>query len=468
MELLTLREYSSFYVFALLTYAGRLPDNAIFHFVKTAKEAGMDIFRVFDCLNNLENLEIGIRAVLAAGGVVEGAIMYTGDMMKGNSKYSLEYYMHLVDRIVEMGSHFIAIKSMSGVMKPAAGRRLVRTMRAKYPDIPIHMHTHDNNGTGVATMMACVEEGADIVDTAIDSVSGSTSQPAMSAMLAALENTGLDAEFCLDQVEVIDRYWAQLRLMYSGFDADLRSPDPTIYKHEIPGGQYSNLMFQARQNGLGSKWQETLDAYADANHLLGDIVKATPTSKAVGDLAQFIVDNRLSSDEILRKASSLDFPASVLDYFEGLMGEPFDGFPEPFRTQVLRSQRPKLSCRPGLTLKPLDFEKIRDLIYDQFPDRLPSDCDIASYIMHPEVYVDFRKFQDQFGDLSNLPTPDFLTVPRIGEEVSLSVRDGQELVATMLSTGSLDPITGAREVLFRLNGELRSVSVIDHKGRSLQ
>ena len=434
--------------------------------MKTAKDAGMDIFRVFDCLNNLENLEIGIRAVLAAGGVVEGAIMYTGDMMK-DGKYSLEYYMRLVDKLVELGSHFIAIKSMSGVMKPTAGKILVRAIRIKYPDMPIHMHTHDTNGAGVATMMACVEEGADIVDTAIDSVSGSTSQPAMSAMLAALENTGSDAEFCLDQIEAIDRYWAQLHLMYSGFDADLRSPDPTIYKHEIPGGQYSDLMFQARQNGLGSQWQETLDAYTDANHLLGDIVKATPTSKAVGDLAQFMVDNSLSSNEILQNASSLDFPASVLDYFQDLMGQPFDGFPEPFRTQALRSLRPKMSCRPGLRLKPINFEEIRQTIYNQFPESFPSECDIASYIMHPEVYVDFRKFQDEFGDLSNLPTPNFLTVPQIGEEISFSVRDGHELVATMLSTGLSDPLTGARDVLFRLNGELRLVSVIDHKGRSL-
>lgn len=426
----------------------------------------MDIFRVFDCLNNLDNLEVGIRAVLAAGGVAEGAIMYTGDMMK-KGKYTLEYYMNITDKLVEMGSHVIAIKSMSGVMKPAAGRKLVRAIRTKYPDIPIHMHTHDTNGTGVATMMVCVEEGADVVDTAIDSVSGSTSQPAISAMLAALENTRFDAKFYPDHIEVIDRYWAQLRLMYSGFDADLRSPDPSIYKHEIPGGQYSNLMFQARQNGLGSQWQETLDAYTHANHLLGDIVKATPTSKAVGDLAQFMVDNHLSSDEILRNASTLDFPTSVLDYFEGLMGQPFDGFPEPFRTQALRSQRQKLSCRPGLALKSIDLENIRQIIYSQFSNRLPSECDIASYVMYPEVYVDFRKFQNEFGDISNLPTPAFLTVPLIGQEIALSVGDGQELVATMLSTGLLNPLTGTREVLFRLNGELRTVSVLDHKGRPL-
>ena len=431
--------------------------------MKTAKDAGIDVFRVFDCLNNLENLEVGVQAVLAAGAVVERAIMYTGDMIK-DGKYTLEYYMQITDRLVEMGSHIITIKSISGVMKPGAGRRLVQAIRTKYPHIPIHIHTHDTNGTGVATMIACIEEGADIVDTAIDSISGSTSQPAISAMLGALDNTTFDAGFCLNHIEVVDRYWAQLRLIYSGFDADLRSPDPTVYRHEIPGGQYSNLMFQARQNGLSSSWQETLDAYANANHLLSDIIKATPTSKAVGDLAQFMVDHRLSPDEILRNASTIDFPTSVLDFFEGLMGQPFDGFPEPLRTQVLCSSRQKLSCRPGLVLKPVDFEEIRKTIHNRFPGRPPTECDVASYLMFPEVYLNFRQFQADYGDLSNLPTPAFLTVPRVGDEITLQVDDGQEFVATMLSTGLLDSLTGTRDVLFHHNGEFRSVSILDHKG----
>jgi pyruvate carboxylase len=324
-------------------------------------------------------LKVGIDAVLEAGGVVEGAILYTGDMLKKGCKYNLEYYMALVEKLVRMGAHIIAIKSMSGVMKPSAGRALVREIRAKFPDIPIHMHTHDNNGAGVATMMACVEEGADIVDTAIDSISGSTSQPAISSMLATLEDTAYKSELSLDQTSAVDKYWAQLRLMYSGFDADLRSPDPTIYKHEIPGGQYSNLLFQARQNGLGAKWDETLEAYERANHLLGDIIKATPTSKAVGDLAQFIVDHNLSSDDIIQKASTLDFPASVLDFFEGLMGQPFDGFPEPLRTNILGSRRQKLSSRPGATMEPINFENIRELIHSQFPDRVPSDCKLSTF-----------------------------------------------------------------------------------------
>ncbi|KJZ73338.1 Pyruvate carboxylase [Hirsutella minnesotensis 3608] len=441
-----------------------LPDNALFHFVKLAKDTGIDIFRVFDSLNDLENLKTGIDAVHAAGGLVEGAIMYTGDMLQKGSKYSLDYYMNIVDHLVEYGSHIIAIKSMSGVMKPAAGRALVRAIRAKYPEIPIHMHTHDTNGTGTAMMLACVEEGADIVDTAIDSLSGSTSQPAVSAMIASLEHSGSESELHLDQIQVIDAYWAQLRLMYAGFDADLRSPDPTVYKHEIPGGQYSNLMFQARQNGLGSQWAETLKAYEDANQLLGDIIKATPTSKAVGDLAQFMVDRKLSSTQVLDCASTLDFPKSVVEYFEGLMGQPFDGFPEPLRTKVLRGKRGNVVSRPGLTMQPIDFDNVRRQLSASFPEIRVTEYDIASYVMYPDVYTEFRQARRLFGDLTSLRTPDFLSPPETGQVVRMATEGGREAVAEMLAILPPDKVTGMREVLFRLNGEQCWVAVRDAKG----
>ncbi|PFH57443.1 hypothetical protein XA68_15049 [Ophiocordyceps unilateralis] len=438
-----------------------LPDNALFHFVKHAKDSGIDIFRVFDSLNDLDNLKVGIEAVHAAGGLVEGAIMYTGDMLEPGTKYSLSYYLGVVDHLVKCGSHVIAVKSMSGVMKPAAGRAIVRAIRTKYPDMPIHMHTHDTNGAGIATMLACVEEGADIVDTAIDSLSGSTSQPAASAVIASLENTGFESALSLDQIQVIDAYWAQLRLVYAGFDADLRSPDPTVYKHEIPGGQYSNLIFQARQNGLGSQWAETLKAYEDANMLLGDIIKATPTSKAVGDLAQFMVDQKLTADEIQQRASTLDFPKSVVEFFEGLMGQPFDGFPEPFRTDVLRGRGQTVRQRPGLTLQPVDWDQTRLEIATKFPERAVTEDDIASYVMYPEVYMDFRKARREFGDLAMLRTPDFLLPPEMGQEVQLQGNGGREITVEMMAIRPADPKTGNCEVLFRLNGEVCSVAVRD-------
>lgn len=391
--------------------------------------------------------------------------MYTGDMLEPGCKYNLEYYMGIVDRLVEYDTHVLSIKSMSGVMKPAAGRMLVRAIRAKYPDLPIHMHTHDTNGTGTVTMLACVEEGADIVDTAIDSLSGTTSQPAASSVIASLQNTQFESALQLDHIGVIDAYWAQLRLMYAGFDADLRSPDPTVYKHEIPGGQYSNLMFQARQNGLGGKWAETLEAYREANLLLGDIIKATPTSKAVGDLAQFMVDRGLSSADIRQQASSLDLPQSVVDYFSGLMGQPFDGFPEPLRTDVLRGRGSNID-QSSRVLGPTDFVSVQRHIASQFPGAAVTEYDIASYVMFPDVYMQFRQTRQMFGDLSALRTPDFLTPPEIGQKVKLQLETGKQIVAELLAVQPAEPATSKRNVLFLLNGEVCFVSVQDNKGKN--
>lgn len=391
--------------------------------------------------------------------------MYTGDMLAPGTKYSLDYYMKIVDRLVDYDAHIIAIKSMSGVMKPAAGRILVRAIRAKHPHMPIHMHTHDTNGTGTATMLACVEEGADIIDTAIDSLSGTTSQPAASSVIASLQNTPSESALELDHIAVIDAYWAQLRLMYAGFDADLRSPDPTVYKHEIPGGQYSNLMFQARQNGLGGQWAETIQAYQDANLLLGDIIKATPTSKAVGDLAQFMVDRGLSATAIQQQASKLDLPLSVLEYFGGLMGQPFDGFPEPLRSDVLRGRQGSIAEQSKSAPTSADFDAIRRHIASQFPGVPVAEHDVASYVMFPDVYMEFRHNRRMFGDLSVLSTPNFLSPPEIGQEVKLQLWAQDLTTAKMLAILPPEPGTSKRSVLFRLDGEVCFVEVQDDKGR---
>ncbi|EGX94971.1 pyruvate carboxylase [Cordyceps militaris CM01] len=443
-----------------LAYAA-LPRNALFHFVRLAKDTGIDIFRVFDSLNDVGNVKVGIEAVHAAGGLVEGAIMYTGDMLAPGTKYSLSYYMRIVDQLVACDTHILAIKSMSGVLKPAAGRVLVKAIRARYPALPIHMHTHDTNGTGVATMVACVEAGADIVDTAIDSLSGTTSQPAASAVLASLKNTPLECGLALDHVAVIDAYWAQLRLVYAGFDADLRCPDPTVYRHEIPGGQYSNLMFQARQNGLGGKWAETIQAYQEANVLLGDIIKATPTSKAVGDLAQFMVSRGLSASAIREHASTLDLPQSVLEYFGGLMGRPFDGFPEPLRSHVLCGRQASRIAQAGLEPVSADFDGIRRHIASQFPGMPVTGHDVASYTMFPEVYMKFRQHRRLHGDLSVLSTPDFLSCPEIGQEVELQFGDKKSIMAKMLAILPPEPGSNQRSVLFRLDGQVCFVEVQD-------
>ncbi|KAM4054943.1 carbamoyl-phosphate synthase L chain, ATP binding domain-containing protein [Hirsutella rhossiliensis] len=406
-----------------------LPDNAIDQFVEQAKKNGVDVFRVFDALNDIDQLEVGIKAVHKAGGVAEGTVCYSGDMLNPSKKYNLEYYMDLVDKLVKLDIHVLGIKDMAGVLKPHAATLLIGSIRKKYPDLPIHVHTHDSAGTGVASMVACAKAGADAVDAATDSLSGMTSQPSINAILASLEGSELDPGLDPKQVRALDIYWSQLRLLYSPFEAHLAGPDPEVYEHEIPGGQLTNMMFQASQLGLGSQWMETKKAYEHANDLLGDIVKVTPTSKVVGDLAQFMVSNKLSADDVKARASELDFPGSVLEFLEGLMGQPYGGFPEPLRSNALRGRR-KLDKRPGLFLEPVDLVKAKKDLVKKFGGPV-TECDIAS--------------------------------PEIGEEFNVELEKGKVLILKLLAVGPLSENTGQREVFFEMNGEVRQVTVVDKK-----
>lgn len=436
-----------------------LPDNAIDQFVKQAKDNGVDIFRVFDALNDLDQLKVGVDAVKKAGGVVEATVCYSGDMLKPGKKYSLDYYLEVVDKIVAMGTHFLGIKDMAGTLKPKAASLLVSKIRAKYPDLPIHVHTHDSAGTGVASMDAAAKAGADVVDAASNAMSGMTSQPSISALLASFEgevNHGLSE----DLVRELDNYWAQMRLLYSCFEADLKGPDPEVYQHEIPGGQLTNLLFQAQQLGLGEKWLLTKEKYKVANKLLGDVVKVTPTSKVVGDLAQFMVSNNLSEEDVIKLAPELDFPDSVLDFMEGLMGTPYGGFPEPLRTNMLGNKRPKLDKRPGLTLSPVDFAKVKEELTSRYGEDI-TECDIASYVMYPKVYEAYRKVVEKFGDLSVLPTRYFLKPLDVNEEIVVDIEQGKTLIIKLLAVGEISKQTGTREVFFELNGEMRSVTIDD-------
>ncbi|RKF73081.1 Pyruvate carboxylase [Golovinomyces cichoracearum] len=435
-----------------------LPDNAIYHFCEQAKKHGVDIFRVFDALNDIDQLEVGIKAVQKTGGVVEGTICYSGDFLNPKKKYNLKYYMDLVEKLVALNIHILGIKDMAGVLKPKAATLLIGTIREKYPDLPIHVHTHDSAGTGVASMIACANAGADVVDTATDSLSGMTSQPSVSAVFASLEGTDLCPSLDIRNIRAIDTYWAQLRLLYSPFEAGLTGPDPEVYEHEIPGGQLTNMMFQASQLGLGAQWAETKKAYEHANELLGDIVKVTPTSKVVGDLAQFMVSNKLSINDVNEKAGELDFPESVYEFLEGLMGQPYGGFPEPLRTNALRGRR-KLDKRPGLTLEPLDLVKIKQDIYNKYGS--VTECDVASYAMYPKVFEEYRNFIEKYGDLSVLPTKYFLSKPEIGQEFHVELEKGKVLILKLLAVGPLSDTTGQREVFYEMNGEVRVVTIDD-------
>ena len=286
------------------------PDNVVYEFCKKAREYGIDVFRVFDSLNYMENLKLGIEAVRAAGGVIEATICYTGDVSnpKKHSKYSLEYYLDLVNELVALDIHILGIKDMAGLLKPHAARLLIGAIRERHPNLPIHVHTHDTAGTGVASMSAAAAAGADVVDVAIDSMSGVTSQPCMGALVAALEGSPRDTGIKENAIECLNSYWEQTRVLYSCFDPGVKASDTSVYQHEMPGGQYTNLLFQAQSLGLGSRWNEVKKAYVEANKLCGDLVKVTPSSKVVGDFAQFLVSNHLTAENVIKDAADPVLP----------------------------------------------------------------------------------------------------------------------------------------------------------------
>uniref|UniRef100_A0A8C3G5W7 Pyruvate carboxylase, mitochondrial n=1 Tax=Cyclopterus lumpus TaxID=8103 RepID=A0A8C3G5W7_CYCLU len=437
------------------------PDNAVFKFCEVAKENGMDVFRVFDSLNYLPNMLLGMEAAGAAGGVVEAAISYTGDVSDPmRQKYSLDYYMNLADELVKAGTHILCIKDMAGLLKPQSSKLLIGSLRDRFPDMPIHVHTHDTAGAGVAAMLACAEAGADVVDVAVDSMAGMTSQPSMGAMVACTKGTELDTGIALEKVFDYSEYWEVARGLYAPFDctATMKSGNADVYENEIPGGQYTNLHFQAHSMGLGNKFKEVKKAYVEANKLLGDLIKVTPSSKIVGDLAQFMVQNNLTRAEVEERADELSFPLSVVEFLQGYIGIPHGGFPEPFRSKVLKSLT-RIEGRPGASLPPMDFKALeRGLQAAHGEDITPED--VMSAAMYPKVFQEFKDFTANFGPVDCLSTRLFLDGPKIAEEFEVELERGKILHIKALALGDLNK-AGQREVFFELNGQLRSVLVKD-------
>ncbi|KAL1926277.1 hypothetical protein VTP01DRAFT_5974 [Rhizomucor pusillus] len=434
------------------------PDNVVYDFCEKAVKAGMDVFRIFDSLNYVENMRLGIDAVKKAGGVVEATICYTGDVCNPEkTKYDINYYVNLTQELVNEGIHILGIKDMAGLLKPEAAKLLIGTIRQKFPDLPIHVHTHDTAGTGVASMMAAAAAGADVVDAAIDSMSGMTSQPAMGAIVAGLEQTNLGTGIRMEDIQAINAYWEQCRMLYSCFEANVKAADSGVYLHEMPGGQYTNLMFQAQQLGLGSEWIKIKKAYAEANILCGDIVKVTPSSKVVGDLAQFMVSNNLSGKDVIERASTLSFPTSVVEFFQGYLGQPVGGFPEPLRSHIVRDL-PRIDGRPGASLPPLDLAKLKEELQEKY-DNI-TDYDVLSAALYPKVFAEYRDMVAQYGDLSVVPTRYFLAKPELGEEFHVEIEEGKTLIIKLLAVGPMNG-TGKRDVYFELNGEARVVGIVD-------
>ncbi|KAF7728571.1 pyruvate carboxylase [Apophysomyces ossiformis] len=435
------------------------PDNVVYEFCDKAVKAGMDIFRIFDSLNYIENMKLGIDAVKKAGGVVEASICYTGDVSDPEKKkYDLNYYVNLTQELVNEGIHILGIKDMAGLLKPEAAKLLIGTIRQKFPDLPIHVHTHDTAGTGVASMMAAAAAGADVIDVAIDSMSGMTSQPAMGALVAGLEQTNLGTGIRMEDVQALNSYWEQCRLLYSCFEANVKSADSGVYEHEMPGGQYTNLMFQSQQLGLGTQWKQIKKAYAEANALCGNLVKVTPSSKVVGDLAQFMVSNKLSAEELVERAGTLSFPTSVVEFMQGYLGTPYGGFPEPLRSRIIRDL-PRIDGRPGATLPALDLAKLKEELTEKYGKSI-RDYDVISAALYPKVFAEYRDIVAQYGDLSVVPTRYFLAKPEINEEFHVEIEEGKTLIIKLLAVGPVNN-TGKRDVYFELNGEARVVGITD-------
>lgn len=438
-------------------------DNVVYKFCEQAHKSGVDIFRVFDSLNYMENLKLGVDAAGAAGGFVEGAMSYTGDVADpSKGKYNLEYYLKLAEDLVDMGVHSLAIKDMAGLLTPRATKLLVSALRAQHPDVPIHVHTHDTAGSGVASMIAAAESGADVVDAAIDAMSGLTSQPSLGALVANMAGTDLDTGIKASDIAPLNTYWENVRQIYAPFESGQLSGSSDVYQHEIPGGQYTNLLFQSRQLGLTERWPEIKKKYAEANIILGDIPKVTPSSKVVGDLAQFMVAQNLDATSILEQADSLAFPQSVVQYLRGEIGIPPGGFPEPLRTKVLKGRGLQpIEGRPGASLKDYDFQAAERKLKATYGETNINFKDVLSHALYPDVFIDWKAFESVYGEVGRLPTHLFLNPMKEGDEIELEQGVGRKFLIKLLSKGQVKE-DGTRVVAFEVNGERWFMPVTDN------
>jgi pyruvate carboxylase len=435
------------------------PDNVVEAFVRESARSGIDVFRIFDSLNWLENLRPVIAAVRnQPNAIAEAAICYTGDILNPKrDKYSLSYYVNLAKDLVRAGTHILGIKDMAGLLKPYAARRLVKALRQEI-GVPIHFHTHDTAGGQVASYLMAAEEGVDVVDCACASMAGLTSQPSLNALVEALRFTDRDTGMSFDELQVTADYWEEVRKDYTPFETAQRAASSEVYLHEMPGGQYANLYQQARSLGVADRWHEVGQTYAAVNRMFGDIVKVTPSSKVVGDMALFMLANNLTPEQVLDPNRDLAFPESVVEFFEGKLGQPPGGFPEALQKKVLRGRKP-LTHRPGVTLSPADFDAIRaDL--ERKLGRKPTDRDVNSHLMYPKVFADFVEHLRKFSDTSILPTRTFFYGMEPGEEVSVDIEPGKTLIIKFLTVGDAHD-DGQRQVFFELNGQPREVQVVD-------
>ncbi|WP_202081101.1 pyruvate carboxylase [Caldalkalibacillus salinus] len=434
------------------------PDNVIESFVQESAAQGIDVFRIFDSLNWLEGMQLAIDAVGRTGKIAEATLCYTGDIHDAaRSKYDRQYYVKMAQELEKAGAHILAVKDMAGLLKPYAAYDLISALKDAV-DIPIHLHTHDTSGNGVAMYLKAAEAGVDIVDVSISAMSGLTSQPSMNALVAALEGQERESELDIVELEKLSHYWEDVREFYQGFEAGLSASSSEVYQHEMPGGQYTNLQQQAKAVGLGDRWEEVKEMYHQVNMMFGDIVKVTPSSKVVGDMALFMVQNNLTEQDVYEQGERLDFPDSVVEFFQGYIGQPYQGFPQKLQQIILKGKE-AITCRPGELMEPIDFKQVKQQLEEKFEREFSHD-QVLSYCLYPQVFEEFEVHRQQYNDLSVLDTPTFFYGLKYGEEVAVEIEQGKTLMIKLVSVGELMP-DGTRAIYFELNGQPREVVVPD-------
>lgn len=433
------------------------PDNVVKNFIDLSAKNGIDVFRVFDSLNSLDNMYGTIQAVRENNKLAEVALCYTGDILDpSRDKYDLKYYVNMAKELQNAGANIIAIKDMAGLLKPEAAYRLVSALKDAV-DLPIHLHTHDGSGNAICTYNRAIDAGVDIVDVAYSAFAGGTSQPSMSTLYYALSGKDRQPDLDVDAMEELSRYWATVRPYYKGVDKADAYPNTEVYQHEMPGGQFSNLRQQAKAVGLGDRWNEIKKMYHTVSMMFGDIIKVTPSSKVVGDMALFMVQNNLTEQNVYDKGDVLDFPQSVVEFFEGRIGIPYQGFPEKLQKIVLKGKKP-LTERPGKSLAPVDFEAIRQKLTDAGYKH--EDEDINAYCQYPKVFKDFNETVKKYGDVSVLDTPTFFFGMKKNEEVHVEIEEGKDLIITLINISDPDD-SGVRTITFMFNGAEREIQVQD-------
>lgn len=436
------------------------PDNVIKKFIHTSAEAGIDVFRIFDSLNWLETMKLPIEEALKTGKIVEGTFCYTGDILnpKRSEIYTLDYYVNLAKEIQSQGVHFLGIKDMSGILKPEAAYLLIKTLKEEI-DIPIHLHTHDTSGNALSTYSRAIDTGVDVVDTANAALAGQNAQPDANALYYIRQGTERTVEVDLEANNKMADYWKATRQYYAPFETDLKTSFTEVYDYEIPGGQYSNLRAQAKSLGLGNRFDEVLEMYRRVNLLFGDIVKVTPSSKIVGDMALFMVQNDLDEKDIIEDGMTLDFPESVISFFQGQIGQPVGGMDKNLQKVVLKG-RDFITDRPGNYIEPFNFEKARKELEQILPKRDIDDQVLLSYALYPKVYKDYLRFYEEYNKIQVIDTPSFFYGLEPNEKIMIEIEPGKSLLIELTSVGPLRE-GGLRTVYFDLNGLPQEVEVQD-------